>query len=266
MFIETLTSILWDRKILMLRALEPILTEFSQCSLNFTSVISNRKAISWDYLDQLMLAKVSAGGIMVSLSFISEMPYSLLKGLGSSCRNIYSWMYNITFSYTLRSTEAELMRLFFELKSSRVRDSAVVKTDVDNTSCLSSCHIGKTGKKSCGTVKNSVLCNVRCNYIDADGCILINVTADSIIAKSGSVIYNIVDESSDGLDVNNGQVLAGVFSSDGSQMLMKSTTNIDGGRAWERQLEWNPKTFEDVYNMNTDANPIDLERWGRIQC
>lgn len=74
------------------------------------------------------------------------------------------------------------------------------------------------------------------------------------------MIYNIVDDSSEGLDVNNGQVLAGVFSPDGSQMLMKSTTNIDGGRAWERQLEWNPKTFEDVYKMNADANPIDLER------
>lgn len=129
-------------------------------------------------------------------------------------------------------------------------------------------------KKGCGSIKNSVLCNVHCNYIDADGCILINVTADSIIAKPGSVIYNIVDDSQEGLDVNNGQVLAGVFSSDGSQMLMKSTTNIDGGRAWERQLEWNPKTFEDVYKMNTDANPIDLERsisqahssrWGALQ-
>lgn len=46
---------------------------------------------------------------------------------------------------TSRSTEAELMRLFFGLKSSRVRDSSVMKTDVDNTSCLSSCHIGKPG-------------------------------------------------------------------------------------------------------------------------
>jgi hypothetical protein len=115
-------------------------------------------------------------------------------------------------------------------------------------------------KKSCGSIKNSVLCNVKCHHIEADGCILINVTADSIVAKPGSVIYNIVDDSDEGLDVSNGQVLAGVFSSDGSQMLMKSTTNIDGGRAWERQLEWNPKTFEDVYMMNTDANPIDLER------
>jgi hypothetical protein len=37
------------------------------------------------------------------------------------------------------------MRLFFGLGSTRVRDSAVVKTDVDNSSCLSSCHIGRQG-------------------------------------------------------------------------------------------------------------------------
>jgi hypothetical protein len=37
------------------------------------------------------------------------------------------------------------MRLFFGLSGSRVRDSAVVKTDIDPASCLSSCHIGKTG-------------------------------------------------------------------------------------------------------------------------
>jgi hypothetical protein len=31
------------------------------------------------------------------------------------------------------------------------------------------------------------------------------------------------------------------------------------GKAWEQQLEWNPKTFEDVYNMNTNADPIKIE-------
>lgn len=31
------------------------------------------------------------------------------------------------------------------------------------------------------------------------------------------------------------------------------------GKAWEQQLEWNPKTFEDVYNMNTNADPLKIE-------
>jgi len=109
-------------------------------------------------------------------------------------------------------------------------------------------------------VSNSVLCNVRCRYIEADGCILINVTADSIIARSGCIIYNIVDESEYGLDLSEGQVLSGVFADDGSQTVMRSATTIDGGKAWSEQLEWNPKTFEDVYKNNADADPIALER------
>lgn len=56
-----------------------------------------------------------------------------------------------------------------------------------------------------------------------------NVTADRIIARPGSIVYNIVDESEDGLDLNHGQVLAGVFSDDGSQIVMRSSTTIDGG-------------------------------------
>ena len=113
---------------------------------------------------------------------------------------------------------------------------------------------------SCGTVRNSVLCNVRCKYIDAEDCILINVTADRIYARPGSIVYNIIDETEDGLDLNHGQVLAGVFSNDGTQLIMRSATTIDGGKAWKQELEWNPKTFEDVYLMNETADPISIER------
>ena len=122
-------------------------------------------------------------------------------------------------------------------------------------------------------MRNSVLCNVKCNSIDAEGCILINVTADSIVAKPGCIIYNIIDESDYGIDLSEGQVLAGVFTDDGSQLVMKSATTIDGGKAWEQKLEWNPRTFEDVYNMNTTADPISLEeqikdkhseKWARL--
>lgn len=82
---------------------------------------------------------------------------------------------------------------------------------------------------SCGTVRNSVLCNVRCKYIDAEDCVLINVTADRIYARPGCIVYNIIDETEDGLDLNHGQVLAGVFSNDGTQLIMRSATTIDGG-------------------------------------
>jgi hypothetical protein len=154
------------------------------------------------------------------------------------------------------------MRRFFGLPdASRIRDSSIIKTTIDSSSCISSSHLGTQGSKtSCGTVKRSVLCNVRCKYIDAEDSILIGVTADRIFARPGCIIYNIIDESEDGLDLNHGQVLAGVFSDDGSQLVMRSTTTIDGGKAWKQELEWNPKTFEDIYNMNADADPSAIEK------
>ena len=155
--------------------------------------------------------------------------------------------------------EADLMKLFFNLGASLIKDSSIINTDIDSVSIVTSCSIGVSGKKSCGTVRKSVLCNVRCRYIEADSCILINATADSIIARPGCIVYNIIDESEYGMDLSEGQVLAGVFTDDGSQLVMKSSNTIDGGKAWSQQLEWNPKTFEDVYKSNANADPITLE-------
>lgn len=156
------------------------------------------------------------------------------------------------------------MRKFFGFsEGSRIRDSYIIKTTIDTQSCISSCHLGTQQSHqitSCGQVKNSVLCNVRCKYIDVDGCILVNVTADRIYARPGCIVYNVIDESADGLDLIHEQVLAGVFTDDGNQLVIRSNTKIDGGKAWKQDLEWNPKTFEDIYNMNTNADPIKIER------
>jgi len=38
------------------------------------------------------------------------------------------------------------------------------------------------------------------------------------------------------------------------------TNRCLSGKAWEEKLEWNPKTFQDVYNMNANADPLHLER------
>lgn len=154
------------------------------------------------------------------------------------------------------------MRKFYGLTaSSRIRDSSIIKTSIDNQSCISSCYLGsQNSRESCGNVKSSVLSNVRCKYIDVEGCILVNVTANRIFARPGCIIYNVIDESQDGLDLIHGQVLAGVFTDDGNQLVMRSDTTIDGGKAWKEELEWNPKTFEDIYNMNTNADPIKIER------
>ena len=80
-----------------------------------------------------------------------------------------------------------------------------------------------------GTIKGSVLNNVRCKYIEAENAILINVTADRIIAKNGSIAYNIVDQDANGLTLSDGEVRAGVFQADASQIVVHSNISIDGG-------------------------------------
>ena len=122
--------------------------------------------------------------------------------------------------------ESALMRKFFGIDSAdRIKDSSVGSSTVDDLSCLSSCSIGS------GSVKNSLLSNVNCNHIDAEGCVLINVTANKITARQGCIVYNIADGSDEGLDIIAGKVLAGVFSKDGSHKQMNSSIDTDGGTA-----------------------------------
>lgn len=100
----------------------------------------------------------------------------------------------------------------------------------NNTLCVLRCSNPR------GYVKNSVLSNVRCKYIEAENCVLINVTAEKIIAKPNSIIYNVLDDASatlvmDGtLQLNEKEVVVGVFDNDGKQFAVRSTTDIDGGK------------------------------------
>ena len=84
-----------------------------------------------------------------------------------------------------------------------------------------------------GFVRNSVLNNVRCKYIEADNCILMNVTADRIIAKGGNIVYNLIDDgvtqgSSLSL-LDEKKVVVGVFNESGVQTVITSDMDTDGG-------------------------------------
>ena len=116
------------------------------------------------------------------------------------------------------------MREFFGIDSAkRSKDSTLGSTSVDELSCISSSSIGG------GSVKNCLLSNVKCNHIDAEGCVLINVTADRIVARQGCIMYNITDDTHDGLCITAGQVLVGVFAKDGTHTRMSSSISTDGG-------------------------------------
>lgn len=138
-----------------------------------------------------------------------------------------------------------------------MRNSQLVNVKVDAKSVIESATLGSNNSE--GSVSKSVVTNVRARHIEAEGAILVNVTADKIVAKPGSIVYNVVNTDGNGLIVEAGQVLAGVFKSDGTQQVMKSLNSIDGGKAWEIIVEGNPLTFEQVYKNNSDADPAQLE-------
>ena len=74
------------------------------------------------------------------------------------------------------SEESDLLREFLGV-TSRVSNSEVGdEVEVDAVSMVSACKLGT------GSVKNSALANVRCSHIEAEDCILVNVTAKRIVA------------------------------------------------------------------------------------
>eukprot|EP01039_Chlorochromonas_danica_P008779 gene8779-9681_t len=162
-----------------------------------------------------------------------------------------------TLLLTHQTSEAAMLRSFYSIPEDRlVRDSSTSGTDIDAHSCVSSSLLGGSGER--GFVKNSVISNVRCKYIEAEDCVLINVTAERIVAKKGSIAYNLVHEGE--LQLGEKAVEVGVFDETGKQLVVKSTIDIDGGKAWETRVEGNEKSFEEIYDSNANACPLTLEK------
>ncbi len=153
---------------------------------------------------------------------------------------------------TEASEEATFMRQFFQMEEERLKGSALHATQVDDSSVVAMSHLGS------GSVRKSVLTGVRCNFIDAEGCILVNVTADRIIARPGAILYNVCTTGT--LDVNDDVIHAGVTAADGTQTVIRSKLSIDGGTAWDEKVEGNSYTFGEVHGvLNAGASPLELE-------
>jgi hypothetical protein len=156
------------------------------------------------------------------------------------------------------SYEATLARLFYEINenSSRVLNSRIASTafvDLPSSVCNSVIEAGN--------VKSSILSCVQCEYIDAEGCILINVTAKRIIARPGSIIYNYHESEERGIVVDRDQVLTGVSCGPGSARIsIKSSATTDGGKSWKSAVHDNPYSFEQIYVRNQFQDVSEVER------
>jgi len=97
--------------------------------------------------------------------------------------------------------------------------------------------------------------------------VLINVTADRIIAKPGSIIYNYIHDSNNSegkqptavLETKEKDVIVGIFDEEGRQMVVRSHLDIDGGKAWDDTILGNDDSFATIHSNNMQACPGALQ-------
>ena len=140
------------------------------------------------------------------------------------------------------SAEAEMMRSFFGCPG-RAGDAL----DADFNWVVSS-ELG-AGSKAEASILSSCKLGGGCDVKD---CMMVAVTAKKVTG-SGFLLYNVVDESEEGLEMKEGDVRADVFiPSLGKKISMRTNVKTDSGKSWKIKLEQygNEYSFEDVYKMN----------------
>ncbi|ETI47434.1 hypothetical protein F441_08340 [Phytophthora nicotianae CJ01A1] len=173
--------------------------------------------------------------------------------------DVYWWDYGQLKLYlknnrlvTKPGVEADCLRSFLgisnNMEHSQIGENAVIK----EATVLNS-EIGH------GDIKRSVLSGVCAKEVNADGSILINVTARSITAPN-CVVYNVTSDEAEGLCLEEGSVVVGVLLPDGEKVVMRSSMDVCGGKAWKTVLEENQHSFENIYELNADANVSKLEK------
>lgn len=151
------------------------------------------------------------------------------------------------------SPSADLLRQFLGL------DTKMADCDMEGVTVDGISYAYNTEVKS-GTISKSVLASVRALEIQADGAILVNCCAKKIVAGPGSIIYNIMDDSDEGVVAKDGEVIVAVTDESGASMRLHSHMDIDGGKVWKTQLDMNEMSFEDVRNKNMDANIGEIQK------
>ncbi len=172
-------------------------------------------------------------------------------------RDSYWWDYGQLRLYyqnnilaTLPTEEASALRQFLGLSDdSRVVDSTMNDIKIDDSSCILSCN-GQNGN-----VVGSCLSNVSVISIDAENSLIVNVTAKKVSAK-GALLYNVVDDSEDGITLTDGQARADVLIA-GERVVLLCEIEHDGRVSWKTVLPNNSMSFEEVWKKNQTQNVID---------
>ena len=153
-----------------------------------------------------------------------------------------------------KSPSADLLRQFLGCADEHQVNSTVgAAANVDETSYMIASKVGA------GSINKSLVANVTTPQLDCDGAIIVNCVAKKIKAGKGAILYNLLDESGEGIVAEAGQVKVGLSKSepDGTisfNHVLQSRMDIDGGKAWKQKLEMNEFSFEDVHKQNKDAD------------
>lgn len=140
------------------------------------------------------------------------------------------------------SYEGASMRKFFGVEDDYEGGSTIVASD-----------LGDEESK----VKNSVMSNVHTKKIGAvSNSVMVNVTAPCITAKN-CVVYNVVSRNP--IVLEDGDVLVGMQIPGEDYILMKSNLRNDGKKDWKKVLPSNPLSYEQVYDANLAADPLEIE-------
>merc|ERR1712137_1248215 len=173
--------------------------------------------------------------------------------------DVYWWDYGQLTLYlknnrlvTMPGVEADCLRSFLKISNNMEHSSVGVDAIINEATVLNS-------EIEYGDIKRSVLSGVYAKEVVAEGSILINVTARSITAPN-CVVYNVTSDEADGLCLEEGSVVVGVLLPDGKKVVMRSSMNVCGGQAWKTVLEENQHSFENIYELNADANVSKLEK------
>lgn len=149
---------------------------------------------------------------------------------------------------------SDLLRTFFGVTEKQMHCSIGEGCKVDDKSYLSACKI-----KS-GDIKECVMAGVEALEVIAEGAIIINCTAKKIVAGKNAILYNLIDDSDEGIVAGEGDVIVSVTEESGEMMELRSKHSICGGEAWKEKVAGNSLTFEEVMVKNFNSNVGKIEK------
>ena len=152
--------------------------------------------------------------------------------------------------------DADLLRRFFGVTSRRAGSALAADVAAADSACVFSCR-ARRGSVGAGAAVAGVAAEELVVGADA---IVVNCAARKIVAGAGAVLYNLVSDAEEGIVAGDGDVVVAVTDAAGTSTVLRSKTDICGGKAWKQVLDGNSVSFEEMHRQNKNANVSTIEK------